>query len=208
MSHHSPVDPDDDFSGDDFTMPQIRERKRKFEFPPVRFEKGLCLLRTVEEDCDPGFESRMDWFVIGRLEGGIPFLLKYSDCDQFICNVFLGGPRRLLILAQFRKEILHAGVKKPFIEVRDLRDLGAPNPDAEEAAVERIWREFKRKVWQEETLGEREEDFIPLKVPFAEKESAKSLGARWYAEQKVWKVHKSKDLRLFKRWMPGGPANE
>ncbi|MBL8429445.1 MAG: hypothetical protein JNJ95_06070 [Dechloromonas sp.] len=41
-----------------------------------------------------------------------------------------------------------------------------------------------------------------LKVPFAEKEQAKKLGARWDSAQKVWYVEKPIDMAPFARWSP------
>ena len=52
-----------------------------------------------------------------------------------------------------------------------------------------------------------------LKVPFAEKDEAKQLGARWNAVKKVWYVE-DKDLTPFARWLPdglpapGAPSND
>lgn len=39
-----------------------------------------------------------------------------------------------------------------------------------------------------------------LAVPFAEKDAAKKLGARWNAERKSWYVPPGTDVTLFKRW--------
>lgn len=39
-----------------------------------------------------------------------------------------------------------------------------------------------------------------LVVPFAEKDEAKGLGARWNAAAKKWYVPSEKDRELFKRW--------
>lgn len=39
-----------------------------------------------------------------------------------------------------------------------------------------------------------------LNVPFAQKDEAKALGARWDAVQKKWFVPVGKDLALFARW--------
>jgi len=55
-----------------------------------------------------------------------------------------------------------------------------------------------------------------LKVPFAEKDQAKKLGARWDAGMKVWYVGEKADLALCAKWSPtphdvsstGGSANE
>ncbi|MDO8263725.1 MAG: DUF5710 domain-containing protein [Gallionella sp.] len=52
---------------------------------------------------------------------------------------------------------------------------------------------------------------IDLKVPFAEKDAAKALGARWDADRKIWYVKDVADLTAFMRWIPdlkaatGGP---
>jgi hypothetical protein len=39
-----------------------------------------------------------------------------------------------------------------------------------------------------------------LNVPFAQKDEAKSLGARWDALKKKWFVPADKDIALFARW--------
>lgn len=44
-----------------------------------------------------------------------------------------------------------------------------------------------------------------LQVPFAEKDEAKSLGARWDPTNKVWYVPEGKDPILFKKWLPAEP---
>jgi hypothetical protein len=41
---------------------------------------------------------------------------------------------------------------------------------------------------------------IYLNVPFAQKDEAKELGARWDAIQKKWFVPANKDITLFARW--------
>lgn len=46
---------------------------------------------------------------------------------------------------------------------------------------------------------------IDLTVPFAEKNEAKRLGARWDAERKLWYVPDGLDAGVFKRWLPSEP---
>ena len=46
-----------------------------------------------------------------------------------------------------------------------------------------------------------------LKVPFAEKEEAKALGARWNNERKSWYVPDGKPVEAFERWLPPGGAD-
>ena len=53
---------------------------------------------------------------------------------------------------------------------------------------------------------------IILKVPYAEKDEAKALGARWNKERKIWYVPDGADGAPFKRWIapgnaPGAPAS-
>lgn len=43
---------------------------------------------------------------------------------------------------------------------------------------------------------------IFLTVPFAEKDQAKALGARWNAAQKKWYVPDGADRTLFEKWQP------
>ncbi|TSA09909.1 MAG: hypothetical protein D4R79_12645 [Comamonadaceae bacterium] len=42
---------------------------------------------------------------------------------------------------------------------------------------------------------------IDLRVPFAEKDTAKALGARWDAAKKIWYVKDVSDLTPFSRWI-------
>jgi len=39
-----------------------------------------------------------------------------------------------------------------------------------------------------------------LNVPFAQKDAAKALGARWDAANKKWYVPANKDITLFEQW--------
>jgi hypothetical protein len=41
-----------------------------------------------------------------------------------------------------------------------------------------------------------------LKVPFAEKDAAKQLGARWDAANKLWYVEDKADMSPFSKWSP------
>ena len=47
---------------------------------------------------------------------------------------------------------------------------------------------------------------ISLKVPFNEKDQAKSLGARWNAESKCWYVPQGVDPAPFGKWLTSSPA--
>jgi hypothetical protein len=47
---------------------------------------------------------------------------------------------------------------------------------------------------------------IYLNVPFAQKDEAKALGARWDAVEKKWFVPADKDITLFSRWQTEASA--
>jgi hypothetical protein len=49
---------------------------------------------------------------------------------------------------------------------------------------------------------------VYLNVPFAQKDEAKALGARWDAVQKKWFVPADKDIALFARWQAEAGAVE
>ncbi|NHZ90196.1 hypothetical protein F2P45_14395 [Massilia sp. CCM 8733] len=47
---------------------------------------------------------------------------------------------------------------------------------------------------------------IMLKVPYAEKDEAKALGARWNKDSKLWYVPDGVDVAPFQRWVLKGVA--
>ena len=47
---------------------------------------------------------------------------------------------------------------------------------------------------------------INLVTPFAEKDAAKALGARWDSTKKQWYIVDVDDLTPFLRWIPDGDA--
>ena len=46
-----------------------------------------------------------------------------------------------------------------------------------------------------------------LKVPFAEKDAAKKLGARWDAARKLWYVVNQDDMAPVAKWSPAPPED-
>lgn len=49
---------------------------------------------------------------------------------------------------------------------------------------------------------------INLAVPFAQKDEAKALGAKWDSVLKVWYAPEAADLKSLLRWLPGSPIAE
>ncbi|PDT50906.1 MULTISPECIES: DUF5710 domain-containing protein [Sinorhizobium] len=77
----------------------------------------------------------------------------------------------------------------------DLRPLDDPNIDAALAALDR-----KRGKGKREPVKDTD-DAVPvarvrLKVPFERKEEAKSIGARWWPEEKTWWLPQDKSAAL------------
>ena len=48
---------------------------------------------------------------------------------------------------------------------------------------------------------------INLKTPFAEKDEAKALGARWDPKKKCWYIQNVADLAPFARWITESPSS-
>jgi hypothetical protein len=49
---------------------------------------------------------------------------------------------------------------------------------------------------------------INLSCPFAEKDQAKALGAKWDAAKRVWYIVDVENLTPFMRWMPSSKPRE
>jgi len=49
---------------------------------------------------------------------------------------------------------------------------------------------------------------IYLNVPYAEKDQAKALGARWDASRKKWYVPNNMDISIFAKWQPETTTSE
>lgn len=71
---------------------------------------------------------------------------------------------------------------------------GAPDASAASASTPVIPRKSPRP------LAGMPPGSTLLAVPFAEKDAAKKLGARWNAERRSWYVPAGIDISLFKRW--------
>lgn len=70
--------------------------------------------------------------------------------------------------------------------------------DARNEAIEYLYS----KVWREETLGMKEEDFIILNVPKADVKKARLAGAQWISKKKQFGMHKSLNPSDFVEWLP------
>lgn len=171
--------------------------------PDAQFETGLCLRR-----CTPGLAGgeprlRNHWHIIGRLNDGTPFLLDYSQSvTNWTCAVNLGDSLRKKILDKLREELRRPTTFPDYIVVHDLTAFDDENIDLGASKAAEVVKTFFRDVWRDRYLNDRDEDYIALAVPFAEKDQAKALGAKWDWENKTWRVKKQDDMTPFSRWIP------
>lgn len=159
--------------------------------PTVTFETGFVL--QVRFPWGHEIREREDLIVIGRLDGETPFFLAHSFMPQWASPVELGQALRSKILRAAK-----ALKATPPDWLKSYRVEDFPTEEASLAFVER----FVTETWRGQYLDDRDEDYIVLTVSFADKDKAKALGAVWDLTLKTWKVHKSKDLTQFARWMP------
>jgi hypothetical protein len=158
-------------------------------------ERALCIHRPI-------LHGSL-WMVIGRLESGTPFLLHYHGygVTSWDCAERLSVGLRRKILALFAETCRTVAVRPPWVVFEDLCELDRADDRAARERAGELFLTFHREVWRGEYLNDWDEDYVVLKVPFAEKDQAKAAGARWEPAQKVWRVKRQADLSAFARWI-------
>lgn len=175
----------------------------KTQLPDVHFTRGLVirrLINTVHTIVRP----RDYWYVIGNLSDGTPFFLAYELIPSWISPKHLGEPMRRKILKEFKARIACAP-HPAFIERHDLTGIADDNSDDPSSASQQalgLYLAFFNGAWRAETLNDRDEDYVWLDVPYAEKDEAHALGAEWRGAEKKWRVKQPDDLSPFARWLP------
>ena len=171
--------------------------------PRFSFETGICLWRSIPDIQGP--RTRQQWWVIGRLEDGIPFLLSYLDggVTQWDCAQQLGDGLRKRILNSFRETVRQAEAVPAWLSVRDVRPLDDTDFNAGCASAEAIIHAFFRDIWRAQYLDDHDADYADLVVPFAEKDAARAAGAQWDGVRKTWRINvKRVALATVSRWLP------
>ncbi|HZC25015.1 MAG TPA: DUF5710 domain-containing protein [Candidatus Binatia bacterium] len=167
-------------------------------------ESGICIRRYFPAIYGSREEHKLrhDWHIIGRLEDGPPFLLMYSGCGMtnWFCSANLGDSLRKKILDKVRTDLRRADTPPSYITVHDL--TGEADWQVANSRAEQLSLSFFKTAWRSGTLNDRDEDYISLAVPFAEKDEAKALGAKWDGQAKAWKVKLQADMTPFARWLP------
>jgi hypothetical protein len=113
----------------------------------------------------------------------------------------LGEGLRRKILNLFAETCRTVAVHPPWVDFQDFSTLDATDERAASERAGQLCLTFHREVWRAEYLNDRDEDYVALKVPFAEKDQAKAAGARWEPMQKVWRVKRQADMAAFGRWL-------
>lgn len=137
------------------------------------------------------------WHLVGRVEDQ-PFCLFYigMGATNWQSPVTLTPTLRRRILAQFKKEV--RGQKHTWLQEFEI-DLFHKGPahDALTAAC----LEFHKTAWRDKMLDDRDEDYIVLNVPYADREKAGAAGCKWWAHHKVWVIHKTLDQAPVAQWL-------
>jgi Domain of unknown function (DUF5710) len=169
----------------------------KGQYPAVSFERALCINRREIR----GYA----WMAIGRLDGKAPFLLTYQGVGltSWESPERLNEGLRKKILGIFRETCRTPTVRPVWVEFHDLTEAEARDPNAATERAADLTMGFHRDIWRREYLNDRDEDYLELKVPFAEKDAAKAVGARWEPLKRVWRIKRQEDLSAFARWLPG-----
>lgn len=166
------------------------------QLPNFHFERGLQLRISPSPGAAKHTKAHDEYLLIGRLEDGVPFLLHYSGggVTSWLSPVTLGTSLRRKILGRLRTEVRYAATRPTYLTLLDFAEdasLGEP--------VEVVQR--FHETWRAEYLGERDEDYLELRVPYSEKDEAKRLGACWDPGRRTWKVRQQVDMRPFSRWL-------
>lgn len=137
------------------------------------------------------------WHLVGRIDGQ-PFYLLYlgMGATSWQSSAQLTPTQRRRILSRFKLEI--RGQKHPWIQEFDvsLFEHGPANEALTAACLE-----FHTRAWRNNMLDDRDEDYIVLNVPYADREKALLAGCKWWSHQKVWVIHKTLDQTPVAQWL-------
>ena len=169
--------------------------------PQVSFETGILIHRNILA-WPRADKHRLDYFLIGKA-GETPFLLSYCNgITNWWSPERLGESLRKKILGVLRDEVRYAETLPAYIIEHDFREADDADLNKGSRQASAVELAFFNDIWRGQYLGETDEDFVTLAVPFAEKDEAKAIGAIWDGQERVWKVKKQEDMSEFARWMP------
>lgn len=174
------------------------------KYPDFTFETGYRAL-VVRTSAAGGecLVEQSDYVIVGKLESGTPFKLEYNGgVTNWSCAEALGEGLRRKILERLRREVRFADALPVYMESHDLRLIFANDVAAARDAYHGLYMSFHNEVWRAKYLNDRDEDYVVLGVPYAEKDAVKALGARFDGTLRKWKVKKQSDMAAFANWLP------
>lgn len=174
------------------------------KLPDFKFERGICVLRSIPGMFDHSPRTvRKDWTIIGRLDDGLPFMFMYrNSITNWFCEQQLGLSLRKKILNTFREEVRCTdGLLPGYIVMHDLQMVDQVDINAGHTAAAAIEDPFYNDVWRSEYLDDRDEDYVVLSVPYAEKDEVAKLGAKFNGNIRKWWVKRADDMTAFAKWI-------
>ncbi len=103
-------------------------------------------------------------------------------------------------------------IKVPFQDKEKVKELGARwDKEMKSWYIPEDADKEKFKQWEVHdplsSLSDPNATRIYLTVPFAEKDAAKSLGARWDSDKKQWYFLSDRDSAPFAKWIASGSSS-
>lgn len=176
--------------------------------PEVSFQSGIRLQRWIKAFSFQTPRELHELHVIGRLSTGGPFLLIYNEGGRthWESPANLTGPIRQKILNALRQQVRLAASLPAWMVDHDLKSVDRDDLEGGHDQALALVNSFRTEIWERDTLGLG--PWVTLMVPFADKDQAKALGAKWDAESKTWRVRQQADMSAFASWLAGAHDGE
>lgn len=139
------------------------------------------------------------WYLVGYVERE-PFYMHYLGMGvaNWDAKIQLTPLLRRRILARFKATV--RGELFPWL-TEFSTDLFSKSNTPEQQILTAACLEFHKTAWRDKMLDDRDEDYVVLNVPYADRSEALATGAKWWHHKKMWVIHKSLDSGAVARWM-------
>lgn len=169
--------------------------------PEVALIEGLRLSYRIPSVANPSELRQVEQFLVIGRAGPDSFFLAYDrGVTRWNSPADLSEPLRRKILHALRTQARHASSLPAWCREVDL--TGHP-PSVALDELSRLYAQFHQDRWRAQVLGDRDEDYVDLVVPFSEKDAAKAAGAVWDSARRVWRANLAlNDRSALQRWLP------
>ena len=151
--------------------------------PEVALIEGLRLSYRIPSVANPSELRQVEQFLVIDRAGPDSFFLAYArGVTRWNSPADLSEPLRRKILHALRTQARHASSLPAWCKEVDL--TGHP-PSVALDELSRLYAQFHQDRWRAQVLGDRDEDYVDLVVPFSEKDAAKAAGAVWDSARRV-----------------------